>query len=79
MESSLIEVSPHESEIIRLIIAERLPNREIGKRLGISPVTVAKHLAELYAKLGLETWGDSRIRMVLWALKEGGFHENKVR
>lgn len=71
--ASLIEVSAHESDIIRLIVTERLPNREIGKRLGISPVTVAKHLQELYAKLGLETWGVSRIRMVVWALKEGGF------
>jgi DNA-binding CsgD family transcriptional regulator len=44
-------VSGREKEIIQLV-AQGLDNREIGKRLFISPKTVKNHLTSIYAKTG---------------------------
>jgi DNA-binding CsgD family transcriptional regulator len=44
-------VSAREKEIIRLV-ALGLDNREIGKRLFISPKTVKNHMTSIYAKTG---------------------------
>lgn len=71
--TGMIEISPRDADIIRLIVTERLNDKQIGQRLGMSGPSVTKRLGEVYKKLGLETWGVSRIRMVLWAMKEGGF------
>ncbi len=47
-------LTPREVEVLRLLAAGH-SNREIGERLFISPVTVARHLTNLYPKLGVGT------------------------
>jgi DNA-binding CsgD family transcriptional regulator len=47
-------VTPREREVLTLV-AEGLTNREIGRRLGISPGTVRSHLEHAYPKLGVST------------------------
>lgn len=46
-----VGISDREKEIIRLV-ALGLDNREIGKRLFISPKTVKNHMTSIYAKTG---------------------------
>lgn len=52
-------ISEREKEIIRLA-ASGLDNREIGKRLFISPKTVKNHMTNIYAKTGAR----NRVRLV---------------
>ena len=47
-------LTPREAELLSLL-TEGLSNRELGRRLFISEATVKKHLAHIYAKLGVET------------------------
>jgi non-specific serine/threonine protein kinase len=58
-----------ETEILRLL-AEGLSNREIGDRLFISPATAARHVANISAKLGV----DSRARAAAYAHRSGLAH-----
>ncbi|HET7094430.1 MAG TPA: response regulator transcription factor, partial [Thermomicrobiales bacterium] len=51
-----------EIDVLRLLAAGQ-SNREIGERLFISPATVARHLANLYAKLDVR----SRAQAVAYA------------
>ena len=44
------ELSPRESEIIRLI-AQGLSNRDIGKRLVLSEKTIKNHVSHIFAKI----------------------------
>ena len=55
-------LTPRESEILRLL-AEGLTNREIGDRLFISPSTAARHVANIFAKLDV----DSRAKAAAFA------------
>ena len=64
-------VAPHglterETEILRLLAAGT-SNRGIGERLFISPATVARHVANLFAKLGV----DSRAKATAYAHRHG--------
>jgi non-specific serine/threonine protein kinase len=59
-------LTPREREVLRLLAAGE-PNRAIADRLFISPATVARHLANLYAKLGVE----SRVGAVTAARRHG--------
>lgn len=52
-------ISDRELEIIRLL-AMGLDNREIGKRLFISPKTVKNHITSIYAKTGVR----NRVQLV---------------
>lgn len=52
--AGLPALTPRELEVLRLV-AEGCPNREIAARLSISPATVARHLANLFAKVGVST------------------------
>jgi DNA-binding CsgD family transcriptional regulator/pimeloyl-ACP methyl ester carboxylesterase len=63
---ALDALSPREREVLRLV-AEGLPNRDIAARLGVSPTTVARHLANIYAKLGVNT----RSAAAAYAFKSG--------
>ncbi|NJK40005.1 MAG: helix-turn-helix transcriptional regulator [Oscillatoriales cyanobacterium SM2_3_0] len=45
-------LSPREQAIARLV-AQGLPNKLVGKHLGISRWTVATHLKRIYKKLGV--------------------------
>lgn len=47
-------LTEREQEILELV-AEGLSNKEIGARLGISPLTVKRHTINIYAKLGVTT------------------------
>jgi ATP/maltotriose-dependent transcriptional regulator MalT len=48
------ELTGREREVLRLL-AGGLSNREIADRLYITPATVARHVANLYGKLGVDT------------------------
>jgi DNA-binding CsgD family transcriptional regulator len=45
-------LSPREVEVLRLVAGGR-SDREIARRLGLSPHTVHRHLANIRTKLGL--------------------------
>ncbi len=49
-----VSLSPREQAIAHLV-AQGLPNKCIGKELGISRWTVATHLRRIYKKLGVTT------------------------
>jgi predicted ATPase/DNA-binding CsgD family transcriptional regulator len=52
---------------IALLIARGLSNRGIGEELFISPATAARHVANIMAKLGLNT----RAQVAAWVVSEG--------
>jgi len=54
-------LSPREHEILALIAAG-LTNREIGERVFISPETVKKHSASIFAKLGVSNRTEAAAR-----------------
>ncbi|MBA3414081.1 MAG: response regulator transcription factor, partial [Chloroflexia bacterium] len=47
-------LTKREPEVLALL-GEGLSNREIGDRLFISPTTAARHVANVFAKLGVDT------------------------
>ena len=47
-------LTPREAEILRLV-AMGLINKEIGRRLGISEMTVKVHLRGVFSKLGVKS------------------------
>jgi DNA-binding NarL/FixJ family response regulator len=49
---ALDQLTPQELQIARLV-AEGLPNREIGQRLYLSPRTIGSHLYRIFPKLGV--------------------------
>ena len=55
-------LSKREAEVLRLLAAGK-SNREIGDFLFISPATAARHVANIYAKLGI----DSRVEAAAYA------------
>jgi predicted ATPase/DNA-binding CsgD family transcriptional regulator len=59
-------LTPRELEILRLIAAGKV-NREVAEELFISPATVARHIANIYLKLGV----DSRAKLTAFALQHG--------
>jgi ATP/maltotriose-dependent transcriptional regulator MalT len=59
-------LSARELEVLRLLAAGR-SNREIGEALFISATTVARHVANLYRKLGV----DSRAKATAFAHQQG--------
>jgi DNA-binding CsgD family transcriptional regulator len=59
-------LSERELDVLRLA-AEGASNSEIGERLGISPHTVHRHMANVRTKLG----GDSKAAVVARATREG--------
>lgn len=60
----LIEpLSAREQEILALL-GERLSNKEIGKKLFISPVTVKRHTVTIYQKLGVHGRRDAVAKAV---------------
>lgn len=51
-----------QTEVLRLV-AEGLPNRLVGRRLGVSEKTVKAHLTQIYHALGVT----DRVQAALWA------------
>jgi DNA-binding NarL/FixJ family response regulator len=62
----LEELSEREREVLSLV-AEGLPNKQIGRRLGISEKTVKAHLTHVFRTIGV----DDRIQAGLWARRQG--------
>jgi DNA-binding CsgD family transcriptional regulator len=61
-----IDLTPREEEVLRLIAGGR-STPEIAAQLFISPRTVTTHVANLMAKLGVET----RAAAVAYAFRHG--------
>jgi DNA-binding NarL/FixJ family response regulator len=62
----LEELTDREREVLGLV-AEGLPNKQIGRRLGISEKTVKAHLTHAFRTIGV----DDRIQAGLWARRQG--------
>jgi DNA-binding NarL/FixJ family response regulator len=59
-------LTERELEVLRLITGGH-SNREVGEKLYISPATAARHVANIYNKLGV----DSRARATAFAFQHG--------
>ena len=59
-------LSPRELEVLRLVAAGE-SNRQIARRLGLSPHTVERHVANLYRKIGARGRADA----TAYALRSG--------
>jgi DNA-binding NarL/FixJ family response regulator len=59
-------LTPREVEVLRLL-ARGLSNKEIAKRLSISPKTVGNHAEHIYAKIDTQ----SRAAAAFFAMREG--------
>jgi DNA-binding CsgD family transcriptional regulator len=55
-------LTPHEETVVALV-ARGLTNREVGRDLYITPRTVAYHLSNVYAKLGVTSRRELRTRL----------------
>ncbi|WP_316043574.1 response regulator transcription factor [Actinomadura sp. CNU-125] len=66
MRAPAATLTTRELEVLGLV-AEGLPNRQIGKRLFLSETTIKTHLVHIYAKLGV----DSRTSAVAAATRQG--------
>jgi RNA polymerase sigma factor (sigma-70 family) len=60
------ELRGREREVIQLVV-DRLSNREIGERLGITEKTVKTHLTRIYQRLGIR----NRQEAMTWAARNG--------
>jgi DNA-binding CsgD family transcriptional regulator len=59
-------LSEREREVLRLVVAGQI-NREVAEQLFVSPATVARHLANIYRKLGVKT----RAKLATFAIEHG--------
>ncbi len=62
-EDHSVNLSPREQSIARLV-AQGLPNKCIGKELGISPWTVATHLRRVFKKLDVNSRAEMTARLI---------------
>ncbi len=62
-------LTDREREVARLI-AQGLSNRAIGHKLFITQATAARHVANIFAKLGFKT----RAQVTAWVIKAGADH-----
>jgi predicted ATPase/DNA-binding CsgD family transcriptional regulator len=60
------DLTRRELEVLKLIVAGHI-NREVSELLFISPATTARHIANIYRKLGV----DSRAKLTAYALRHG--------
>jgi DNA-binding NarL/FixJ family response regulator len=60
-------LSDREREVLQLV-AEGLPNKSIGRRLGITERTVKAHLTSIYQQLGVS----DRTQAALWVQRQHG-------
>lgn len=65
-EAAVVELSPREEEVLRLVVAGLL-NKQIAQRLGITERTVKAHLTSAFTRIGV---GD-RTQAALWAERHG--------
>lgn len=65
-----VNLSPRERSIARLV-AQGLPNKCIGKELGISRWTVATHLRRVFKKLDVNSRAEMTARLIEANLLQG--------
>ncbi len=58
MQEGAVTLTPREWEVGEMLVAES-STIEIADRLGVSPVTVRRHVGQLLRKLGVETRGEA--------------------
>ncbi|HEY2224303.1 ATP-binding protein [Actinomycetospora sp.] len=63
-EEDALGLTPHEDAVVALVV-RGLTNREVARELFVSPRTVAYHLSNVYAKLGVTSRAQLRDRMVV--------------
>ena len=66
-------LTAREVDVLRLL-ARGLPNKEIAKRLVITPKTVGNHVEHIYAKIG----ASNRAGAGLFALRHGLLPEEEI-
>jgi DNA-binding CsgD family transcriptional regulator len=71
----LCELTPRETEVLRLLATEGLTNRELGQRLGIAPATVGTHLENARTKLRVH----NRVQLALAAYRLGIARDKRGR
>ena len=59
-------LTPRELEVLRLVVGG-LSDKQLAARLGISPTTASKHVANLLGK----TMTRNRLALTLWAIEQG--------
>jgi DNA-binding NarL/FixJ family response regulator len=64
--TTLVDLTPRELEILRLLIAGRT-NKAIAAEIFISEKTVEFHLDNIYSKIGVRT----RLMAGIWAMQHG--------
>jgi len=65
------QLSARESEILALL-AEGLPNKQIGARLAISSATVRTHLMHIYKKLDVHCRTEAAAKFLRAGAKDAG-------
>lgn len=65
-----IKLSEREIEAATLV-TRGLKDEEIAQRMGISCGTVRQHTNRIYRKLGLDSYGNARVRLAIWFLSHG--------
>ncbi|MCD2192483.1 AAA family ATPase [Actinomycetospora endophytica] len=63
-EEDALGLTPHEDAVVALVV-RGLTNREVARELFVSPRTVAYHLSNVYAKLGVTSRAQLRDRMAV--------------
>jgi len=64
--ASLSDLTPRESEILRLVVSG-LTNKAIASDVNLSEKTVEFHLDHIYKKIGART----RLMAGIWAIRHG--------
>ena len=64
------ELTPREWTYAHLV-ASGLSCKEIAAAMGISDAGAKAHGIRIYEKLGLNTWGNPRVRLTLWVRDRG--------
>ncbi len=62
-----VQLSPRELEALELV-ANGLPNKQIGRKLGISEATVKAHLTSIFRRIGVE----NRTQAARWFERSSG-------
>ena len=67
MEHGVKPLRPAEMKVLTALVRTGGANKELARELGISLSSVKVHMSALRREIGT----DNRVKMVLWALREG--------
>jgi len=68
--SSRLRLTKREAEVLALVAAG-YTNQQVGDNLGISRLTVSKHLQSIYVKLDVHTRTAAAARLLTGAIEDG--------